>query len=617
MCGFSGFYNCAADQDFNQKYLHHQDVLNHRGPNAFGNYIAPTNSTGLFHWRLSILDLSDHANQPFVSNSKRYQMVYNGEVYNFKEIAKELGINPKTSSDTEIILEAFAIKGTDFITMLDGMFSIAIYDTLEEKLFLFRDRVGIKPLYIYHAENALFFSSEIKGLVQPLKDSLPFTVNPQAISHFLHLGYIPKEQSIYREVQKFPAGHVGVFSKSGHQIKPYWSSEEQIRSTTIKNETDALTELDQIISNAVSDRLVSDVPVGTFLSGGVDSSLVTAYAQKHHEQKIKTFSVGFSEAKFNESHFAKQVAQHLGTDHQEHLLSYTDAMERVEELPYIYDEPFADSSAIPMLLLSQVTRKEVKVALSGDGGDELFLGYGMYQWAKRLNSPLVQAFHKPLALGMSMLPNQRVQRAAKVFDFKQKKRLKSHIFSQEQYLFSENELNKLLIKGHGFLEDPTSAGKRVLSPEEEQAFFDFNNYLKDDLLVKVDGASMHHSLEVRVPLLSHHMVSFAMNVDQSLKIKEGNAKYLLKKLLARHIPQKLIDRPKWGFSIPLSTWLKTDLKYLIDQYLSKEEVESAGICNTEYVSNLVKSYINGKDYLYNRVWSLVVLHMWFKKVHHG
>jgi asparagine synthase (glutamine-hydrolysing) len=358
------------------------------------------------------------------------------------------------------------------------------------------------------------------------------------------------------------------------------------------------------------------VPFGTFLSGGIDSSLVTAIAQHLSDKPVKTFSIGFKEGKFNEAHHARAVAKHLNTEHNEKILSYNDALDLLETVFETYDEPFADSSAFPTLLVSKFAREHVTVILSGDGGDETYLGYGFYEWGKRLNNPFVKTFRKPIASALS-LGNSRYKRAAQLFQNENEDRLKSHIFSQEQYLFSATEVNVLLTDDYKesiLFNEKIITPNRQLSFTEQQALFDMKYYLQDDLLVKVDRASMQHSLEVRVPLIDYRLIHFALNLSEDLRKQNGITKYLLKEVLYDFVPKHFFDRPKWGFGIPLGEWLQKDWKFLIDDYLNKEAIENAGIFNYQVVNQLVQRFFKGETYLYNRIWLVIIVQKLFCKL---
>ena len=612
MCGISGFLTKKYNSEHLQKMT---DTLSHRGPDADGIFFDENAGIGLGHRRLSILDLSSNANQPYHSNCCRYVMVYNGEVYNYESIANELknetGFNKKTDSDTEIILEAFVYWGDNFVNKLNGMFALAIWDKHNNELKLFRDRIGIKPLYYYWVDNVFAFSSELKALTQLITKS-KLTVNRNSIYDILHLGYTPQNSTLFNEINKVPSGSLLKVNNTEISTTQFWGLNKQIKKETIKDESIAKKGLETKLKSAVEKRMISDVPLGTFLSGGIDSSLVTALAQNISKEPINTFSIGFKDDKLDESRYAKKIAQELGTNHHEFLLTERDALEQVDNLLSIYDEPFGDSSSIPTLLVSKMAKKHVSVALSGDGGDEQFLGYGMYNWAQRMNNPIIYNLRKPIYNTLNLIGDNRIKRGALVINALSKQTLKSHIFSQEQGFFSEQEINKLLVtptKGTILQENWTL--NRSLNPMEDQALFDLHYYLKEDLLVKVDRASMHHSLEVRVPLLDHEVVSYTLNIDAQLKYKNGTSKYLLKQVLYDYLPEKLFDRPKKGFSIPLSKWLKTDLKYLIDHYLSKETIESCELVNFHVVDDIVTRYLNGEDYLYNRIWILIQIHQFY------
>lgn len=587
-------------------------ALAHRGPDAEG--VSVHGRFGLAHRRLSILDLSMAAHQPMTSACGRYVICYNGEVYNFRELRYSLRLATRTTSDTEVILEAFAQLGPEMVSKLNGMFAIAILDTLENKLYLFRDRMGIKPLYLYRANGKLAFASELKA-ISVLQESLPLTVNRSAIPYFLHLGYIPQPLSIYNEVEKFPSGHWAMFDGNSWEARCYWSPEQKVTERVWDDEKTAKDELERLLTASVERRLVSDVPFGTFLSGGTDSSVVTALAQKVSPNPIKTFSIGFESKKHNELPYAEAVARHLGTDHRTYTVTEKDALELIGEILPQFDEPFGDSSAIPTMLVSKMARQEVTMTLSGDGGDELFFGYGAYRWAERLASPIMQWAHGSASQLLS-LGNDRHRRVSKLLDFDGATPSPSHIFSQEQYLFSRHELIDLLIdKEHDLrlLADDDGTYRqlsRSLSPSEAQAFFDLRHYLKDDLLVKVDRATMRYGLETRVPLLDHTVVEFALNLDSSLKMKGGTGKWLLKQVLYDHVPRELMERPKWGFSVPLVEWLKHELSFLIDDCLSEQSVVAAGLVSWPTVKNLIVRFRGGHTHLYNRLWLLILLHQW-------
>lgn len=617
MCGITGYY--SPNKLFSEAELHvMMNALEHRGPDAIGYYMDAF--IGFGHRRLSILDLSDAANQPMFSHCGRYVMIYNGEVYNYREIATELKSNKpqihfKTTSDTEVILEAFAHWGENFVQKLNGMYAIAIYDIQEKELLMYRDRIGVKPIYYYWDGANFVFASELKAL-KKLKSKIDLKINVVAINEFLHLGYIPEPHSIYEHIKKMPAGTFLKIKGKALSIFSYWKADDMIKPQVENDFNTAKKTLTELIESSVNYRMISDVPFGTFLSGGIDSSLVTAVAQKFSDKPVNTFSIGFKDEKHNESGFAKNVANYLKTKHHEFIITEKEAIALANKLTSIYDEPFSDSSAIPTLIVSKLAREHVKMTLSGDGGDELFMGYGAYQWAKRLENPFVKSLRKPVARGLLKL-SSKYKRVGELLAYDDETTKKSHIFSQEQYLFSRQEIKALTnpeFQKDIILKENYNTLTRTLLPEEEQALFDINYYLKDDLLVKVDRASMHYSLETRVPLLDYRIVEFALNLSTDLKIKNGESKYLLKQVLYDYVPKEFFNRPKWGFSIPLVKWLKNELLFLMDNYLSENVIKKHAFVNYEIVLQLKKQFLDkNMDYLYNRLWLLIVLHQWLEE----
>lgn len=622
MCGIAGYislHNSISPNQLQQATT----AMQHRGPDAEGFYFSADKKVGFAHRRLSILDLSVAANQPILSADGRYCIVFNGEVYNFNELKLGLhdkGKSLKTTSDTEVILELFIQKGSACFATMNGMFAFAIYDSKENTVTLCRDHVGIKPLFYYVDGSDIIFASELKVIKQMMGDKL--SVNSGAIPYFLHVGFIPEPLTIYNNTYKFPAAHfvqiklqANSFNNLSQQIKPFWKLQDAIQSTVMSDGLLVKKQLNDLLFDAVEKQLISDVPIGTFLSGGVDSSLITAIAAKVSGcGKIKTFSIAIDDGKYNESKFARQVAGHLQTDHHEFNVKEKEVLELVDTLIPAYDEPFADSSALPTMMVSRLARKYVTVALSGDGGDELFHGYGMYKWAKRLANPLVPLIKSP-AYRASKLMGNKYQRAGNLYDYPNRNNITTHIFSQEQYYFKEQELQSLLVNPKfnfsNINAQPDIA--RNLSAAERQSFWDFNYYLKDDLLVKVDRASMQYSLESRVPLLDYRLVEFAYNIAPDLKMKDGKMKYLLKEVLYDYVPKQIFDRPKWGFSIPLAKWLKTDLRYLLDKYTSEETIGKYNVVNFAVVKKLKEQYLSGTGYLFNRLWLIIVLHWWLEE----
>ena len=634
MCGIAGYYSTSGF--FSEEDLRKMtSCLSHRGPDAEGYFTDGI--TGLGHRRLSIIDLSTRANQPMFSANGRFVIIYNGEVYNYSEIGARIQKNAgpsekisfRTSSDTEIMIEAFARHGIDFVHELNGMFVFAIYDTELHELYLCRDRIGIKPLYYYWDGKNFAFASELKALRK--LDKLNPEINDKAIISYLHLGFVPAPDSIFKKIYKLNSGCWLKISSSGIEIRRYWNLRNRLTDNVVTNKAKAMVRLSDLLISSVQYQLKSDVPFGVFLSGGTDSSLITAQAVMLSTVKVNTFSIGFEENSHNESEYAKAVAKHLGTDHHEFMVSHKDAMNLIPEIPSTYDEPFADSSSIPTMLVSKLARQYVTVTLSGEGGDELFYGYGSYKWASRLNNPLVKIFRQPAAKVFERM-SSRYKRVAELLSYPPGTNLTSHIFSQEQYHFSEVEIRNLVDPdfykrllsnyerpGQNHLPGlaltrfiPGTIPGRKLKDIEMQALFDLEYYLQDDLLTKVDRASMKFSLETRVPYLDHRLIEFALNISPKLKCHNGTCKYILKQILYQYLPKRLFERPKQGFAIPLNKWLHTGLRFLVNDYLSEEVIRKHGIVNPEVVNQLKEKYYAGSDYLFNRLWILIVLHMWLE-----
>ena len=611
MCGIAGYIstNKAIDKSLLEGIT---DVIAHRGPDAAGYFTD--HHVALGHRRLSILDLSDAANQPMESACGNYVIVFNGEVYNYRELVPQLDISLKTTSDTEVILEAYVKFGKSCVNMFNGMFSFVIYNKGNHELFICRDRMGIKPLFYYFDGQTFAFASELKSLIKLYPEKK--TLNHQAIYRFLHLNYIPAPDTIYEAFKKFPSGHSATFKNGELQFDCYWNLEEKISSQVWTDEYSAKKQLKTLLEKSVAYRMISDVPFGTFLSGGIDSSIVTAVAQSLSETPVNTFSIAFENAKYNESVYSQSVAKKLGTKHHELVLKEKDALDLFSRIFDAYDEPFADASAISTMLVTKFSREQVTMTVSGDGGDELFMGYGFYKWRQRLSNPLV-TMARPFIQALLSFGDERMKRASWLFDKVRKDELASHIFSQESYNFSKRELGKLHLKSSekfALLEKHHTINRK-LSVREQQALFDLKYYLQDDLLVKVDRATMQFSLETRVPLLDYNIVEFALNLDESLKIRNGETKYLLKQVLYDYLPKELFDRPKWGFGIPLNKWLRKELFHLQERYLSREVTEKHGILNYDELVKYQRKYNSGMDTYVNRVWLPIVLHAFLEKHH--
>ncbi len=610
MCGISGIYCNFRSSDIITAYRM-ASAMYHRGPNHTGyftdEYVA------LAHNRLSIIDLSGKAHQPMMSDCGRYIIVFNGEVFNFKELTRKYSLELKTRSDTEVILKLFVINGIDFVQELNGMFAFAVYDREKMELFLYRDRLGIKPLYYTQNQDSFIFASELKAIVALPEVYRALELNTDAVSRYFHLGYIPSPHTIYQNVYKLEAGTMMKISLDNVQQRRWWGIDKhKLSEWTVDNEQQAIRDLDELLNDSIRLRLISDVSIGTLLSGGIDSSLVSAIAAKHTTETLNTFCIRFEYGKYNESEWAKKIARHIGSNHHELTVSASEAIDFLPKMIRHYDEPFGDTSAIPTMLVSKMASEHVTVSLSGDGGDELFHGYGAHLWAERMNKPYIQSFKCVIGTVLN-LGNSRMQRAS--WMFQPNPSMQAHIFSQEQYLFSDSELADLLNLELSAPWIPrTLQAHRKLEPAEIQAIYDTQYYLPDDLLTKVDRASMLFSLENRVPLLDYRIVEWALNLNPKLKIREERGKYILRQLLAKYIPTEMFDRPKKGFAIPLKEWMRDDLKQTFLDYLSPDLLTKYGIVNSVTVENLKsRFYDNNIDYIYNRLWLVASFHMWLEQ----
>ncbi len=607
MCGIAGFIS-NRDLHTNAELLHTMlERLRHRGPDAAGTYSDGNLMLG--HRRLSIMDLSSAADQPMTSADGRFVIVFNGELYNYRELASRYGLKLRTTSDTEVLLELFARKQLSILPELNGMFAAAIWDTSEKKLYLFRDRIGKKPLYyMLTDEEEIFFASELKALRLVIPDE---TLNHQSVYNFLHLGYIPAPDTIYQHVYKLGSGQYAILDSSGFQVRCWYDPADSFTGKRVASEKESFQKLEALVTDSVSLRLMSDVPFGSFLSGGVDSSLVTAVAVEHYGQQFNTFSIGFENKKHDESLHAKDIAGFLKTNHTEFVISEKEARDHIELVMDHFDEPFSDSSALPVYLVSGLAGKQASMILSGDGGDELFMGYGAYTWAKRLENPVIRLAGPAISPILNTFGADRMKRAAPLFNPDHNRQ--SHIFSQEQYLFSQKEL-RYLLKGQNINFPALKFPERArLSEREKQAYFDLKLYLPDDLLVKVDRMSMMNSLEVRCPLLDYRIVEFALNLPEKLKVGKGESKYLLKQFLYSRIPSRFFQRPKQGFSVPLAEWLKGELRYLVEDNLNMDALRKTGVLDPIRTNYLKNEFLSGRDYLYNRIWVLVLLQRWMLK----
>ncbi|GIW65709.1 MAG: asparagine synthetase B [Candidatus Parcubacteria bacterium] len=622
MCRITGFwdFNYKGEYDLDNVLTQMRDVLKHGGPDDAGNYLEKDLGLGLANRRLSILDLSPLGHQPMIDDKNEIVVVFNGEIYNFQEIKKELegfGYKFKSNSDTEVIIYAYKHWRLDCLSKFRGMFAIAIWDKRREELILIRDRIGVKPLYYYFSNGLFMFASETKAFLKHPK--FKKEISKEGLFLFFRYGYIFYPYSIWQNVYKLETGSYLIIDKNKNLKKEkYWDLGkvyEKYFEIKDKNfdENELIENLEQILIESFKLRLVSDVPVGVFLSGGIDSSTVTALLQRNISQKLKTFTIGFYETKYDESKWAKKIAEYLGTDHTEMFCSINEALEIIPKLPEIYDEPFGDSSAIPTHLVSKIAREKVKVILSGDGGDEFFGGYDRY-WIFRIvfeNRLVFNKFLEPfwrLILKVKGENQHRIEKSSKLLRYKNINEGFSYISSY--FLDDYNQLVNPDFRISSEINFSIENNKLTKLPKLMQwMLIDAKYYLSEDILVKVDRASMAVALETREPLLDHKILEFVAPLPLKYKFTKNSGKYILKKLLAKYLPRELFERPKHGFGIPQDEWLKIELKKLLDELTTRDIIKQNNVLNYDFIDKLKTNFYLGKENS-NKIWFLLMFQLW-------
>ncbi len=612
MCGICGYISKKLIPD--SALVQMNDTMYHRGPDDSGIWEKQKEEygIGLAHRRLSILDLSRRGHQPMLSDNGKAVIVFNGEIYNFDLLKEELiqkGYRFYSNCDTEVIIAAYQEWGCGCFEKMNGMFAIAIYDEEQDKVILARDRAGKKPLYYYHTETEFVFASELKPIMKYPRFS--GTINNSVIGSYMCHKYIPSPQTIFLNTFKVEPGTYLVYQGGKIQIYKYWDLLAIYQNTykAISGLEDAKQQLRELLRDSVSQRLVADVPVGTFLSGGIDSALITAIAQEASDEPVDSFTIGFYDSKKDEAPFAAQIARHIGTRHHELYMKEEQILQMLQELPIYYDEPFSDSSQLPSMLVSKMASENVTVALSGDGGDELFCGYTRYDlmwiiqhadWMGKLESKM--PWNKAL---LPYIP-------AKARAFIQNRDCSYK--SQMSVNTAIEEVEKLLCCPVGNVKFEIEKNIDTFNLQEKRMILDMITYLPDDILTKMDRASMKYSLEVRCPMLDYRIFEWSFQVSQGLKYHYFDKKYLLKELAYDYIPKELLDRPKRGFSVPLRRWLRTVLKPDIQRLLETEKLKKQGIFNPSGVKELILKQEKSDILLYSSLlWSLLCFQMWYSE----
>jgi asparagine synthase (glutamine-hydrolysing) len=627
MCGIAGFIDFTR-QTGKDTLVRMTDVLAHRGPNDAGYEVIeqPGASVGLGQRRLSILDLSSGGHQPM--HFRHLSMIFNGEVYNFMEVRKELearGYTFDSTSDTEVILKGFHCWGASVVDKFIGMFAYVILDREKNVVTVTRDRAGVKPFYYHWDGQTFLFASELKSFHQHGAFRKEIDVN--ALALFLQFSYIPAPYCIFKHTFKLRPGHILTLSLGDKRVveQPYWDVSHWYDKPRLRiSEQDAMEETERLLVSAYNYRMVADVPVGIFLSGGYDSCSVAGILQKERTERLKTFTIGFHEAGFNEAHYAKKVADFLGTDHHEWYITADDARDVFHRLPDIYDEPFADNSVVPTALVSQLAARHVKVSLSADGGDEIFAGYKKFNQSLRFTESIPAPVQALLSGTMGLINPERIPYFAKQYNFSTRYRKMQAIWGSQSpmealklissYTTAE-EVRSFIRPAFTAYETAFDAGYPGASLDSLNRMLsvDYKTFLVDNNLVKVDRATMAVGLEGREPMLDHRVIEFLAQLPADLTIREGVNKYLLKKIVHKYIPKELMDRPKMPFIAPLKVWFRDELAEKMHDYLGERKLRESGLFNAAPITALSKEYLAGSSVNYQKLWNLLVFQLWYER----
>jgi asparagine synthase (glutamine-hydrolysing) len=630
MCGITGFIEKSKVSG--EVILQNMtNALQHRGPDGMGTILFDglVTSIGFGHRRLSIIDLQESAGQPM--HFQDLSIVFNGEIYNYREIREELeklGRTFKTNSDTEVVLQAFDEWGTSSVERFLGMFAFALLNKQQQKIWFFRDRAGVKPFYYYSDGEVFLFGSELK--VFHHYPGFNKEIDLQSASQFIQYGYILAPATIFKQTWKLKPGHFIEFSLESFSFKEieYWTISDSFNKPKLRiGEEEAIFETKKILTSACNYRMVADVPVGVFLSGGYDSSTITAILQHERTEKLKTFSIGFEEAEFNEAGYARNVADYLDTDHTEYYCTVADARKLIHEIPEYWDEPFADASAIPTLLVSKLAREKVTVALSADAGDELFGGYTKYTSLLSIDAKLgaiPSGLRKTVASVLKQISPDQIPIFNKTYNYQTRYYkgislletvgIENGLQSIASF-FSNQEIRELFqipIHSSDFLKNIQLLGedKDTIS---RMLNIDYQTYMVDDVLVKVDRATMSVGLEGREPLLDHRLSEWAAQLPSELKIRNGQKKYILKQICHQYLPKEMMDRPKMGFGIPMVKWFEAEIESLVLKYLEKDFVKRQGIFHYEVIEQIVIAYRKNRNANVYKLWNLLMFQLWYER----
>ena len=625
MCGITGFLdygNSLTIQDLESM----NDSLEHRGPDSSGArmFSMPFAQVGLGHRRLSILDLSELGNQPMTVDG--LSIVFNGEIYNFQEVRKDLiskGHSFRSNTDTEVILRAYQEWGMDSLERFIGMFAFALFDQENARFFLVRDRVGVKPLYIYEGKDVLLFGSELKPFLKnPLFEG---SLDLDCLAEFLKLSYIPTPHCIYKNTRKLEPGcflEINLKTRKSVQRR-YWDVYEHYNKPLLNfSYSDALEKMHETLISAFNYRMISDVPVGVFLSGGYDSAAVASIIQAHSSEPIKTFTIGYREAAYDESKEAADISKHLGTDHTELICTPNDVQGILGDLPHIYDEPFADTSIVPTLLVSRLARKKVTVALSGDGGDEIFAGYHKFYQSLKLTQQFPKPIQKVVGSLMSQIDPAKVPFTSGFYNFSTRFdkiaetwRLSDPYVAMRQIsdFITNRELSKMLIRPYQLRRTAFEDGGLLHSSDNLNGLLamDYRTFLIDNNLVKIDRASMSVGLEGREPFLDHRVVELAARIPGDFKLRNGQTKALLKDIVHKYIPKDLMDRPKAPFIAPLKLWMKDELQSVLIDLVNEDSLKSQNIFDPTTVIQMRDDYLGRGNVSNQKMWNVLIFQLWY------